>query len=234
MCERGRGDGARVQARIFCSGLPLLSFGCRLCTIRCPVRCICATAGPLLACATNAATACSTMQPIHLPKQRRMKIVGTIDDDTAMCVIDRLLAFEEQDPEQPVQILINSSGGKLSPACAIVDVMASLSCPVYTTALGRCESAATLILAAGEPGHRVVHPSTLLFLDKATLEDHEVTAGYETKCGEPLSDLLAKLTHQTKAKVHKDLMRDKYMSPAEAVDYGLADIVPAPKQTPAK
>ena len=89
-----------------------------------------------------------------------MKIVGTIDDDKASCLIDRLLAFEEQDPEQPVQILINSTGGMLSPAFAMVDVMASLSCPVYTTALGRCESAATLILAAGEPGHRVVHPST--------------------------------------------------------------------------
>ncbi len=93
-----------------------------------------------------------------------MKIVGTIDDDKASCLIDRLLAFEEQDPEQPVQILINSTGGMLSPACAIVDVMASLSCPVYTTALGRCESDATLILAAGEPGHRVVHPSTRLMI----------------------------------------------------------------------
>ena len=254
MCERGRGDGARVQARIFCSGLPLLSFGCRLCTIRCPVRCICATAGPLLACATNAATACSTMQPIHLPKQRRMKIVGTIDDDTAMCVIDRLLAFEEQDPEQPVQILINSSGGKLSPACAIVDVMASLSCPVYTTALGRCESAATLILAAGEPGHRVVHPSTRLMIHKVRIGTFSMPSIPGVKAPEMqgvalevrrladevevsdelLVDMMAKLTRQTKAKLKKDLEHDTYMSAAEAVAYGLADMVPAPRSKPSK
>ena len=194
------------------------------------------------------------MQPIHLPKQRRMKIVGTIDDDKASCLIDRLLALEEQDPEQPVQILINSTGGMLSPACAIVDVMASLSCPVYTTALGRCESAATLILAAGEPGHRVVHPSTRLMIHKVRKGTFSISPINGAKAPEMqdvalevkrladevevfdelLVDMMAKLTRQTKAKLKKDLEHDTYMSAAEAVAYGLADMVPAPRSKPSK
>ena len=166
---------------------------------------------------------------------RRINIVGSLDDNKLLSLIDQLVTLESQDPEAPIQLLLINAHNdiKFGHACAVIDVMASITPPVYTSALGWCESAAVLILAGGEPGHRVVHPSTRLFLDKATLEDHEVTAGCESKCGEPLSDLLAKLTHQTKAKVHKDLMRDKYMSPAEAVEYGLADIVPAPK-TPTK
>ena len=185
----------------------------------------------------NAATRSTHMADLQrVWTTRRINIVGSLDDDKLLSLIDRLVTLESQDPEAPIQLLLINAHNdiKFGHACAVIDVMASITPPVYTSALGYCESAAVLILAGGEPGHRVVHPSTLLFLDKATLEDHEVTAGYETKCGEPLSDLLAKLTHQTKAKVHKDLMRDKYMSPAEAVDYGLADIVPTPKQTPTK
>ena len=99
--------------------------------------------------------------------KRRMHCWGSINDSMAQTLINQLHQMETQDAEKPIELLINSPGGDLHAACAIVDVIASVSPPVHTTALGQCLSAATLILAAGEPGHRVVHPSTRLMVHQA-------------------------------------------------------------------
>ena len=166
----------------------------------------------------------------------------------AQTLINQLHQLETQDAEKPIELLINSPGGDLHAACAIVDVIASVSPPVHTTALGQCLSAATLILAAGEPGHRVVHPSTRLMIHQAKKVsyahscgpvdmsqfdvmalDVEITKNELKATNELMVDMLARFTHRAKEKLTTDLARDKFMSAAEAVGYGLADLVHAPK-----
>ena len=186
--------------------------------------------------------------------KRRMHCWGSINDSMAQTLINQLHQLETQDAEKPIELLINSPGGDLHAACAIVDVIASVSPPVHTTALGQCLSAATLILAAGEPGHRVVHPSTRLMIHRVRKGSFSISLNDQAKANymqdvavevkrsadevevsdELLIDMMAKLTRQTKAKLKKDLEHDTYMSAAEAVTYGLADMVPAPRSKPSK
>ena len=180
--------------------------------------------------------------------KRRMHCWGSITDSMAQTLINQLHQMETQDAEKPIELLINSPGGDLHAACAIVDVIASVSPPVHTTALGQCLSAATLILAAGEPGHRVVHPSTRLMIHQAKKVSYahscgsvdmsqfdvmalevEISKNELKATNELMIDMLARFTHRTKEKLTTDLARDKFMSAAEAVGYGLADLVHAPK-----
>ena len=83
-------------------------------------------------------------------RHRQVFLTGHIDDASARLVIAQLLYLEEASPTEPIQLHINSSGGKVHAGIAIHDVMQSLRAPVRTTCLGHCESMAAVILAAGK------------------------------------------------------------------------------------
>ena len=140
----------------------------------------------------------------------------------------------------------------------IINMMmsAEVTPPVWTTALGMCCSAATLLLAAGEPGNRVVLEDTTLMIHKlktvagcmspspslSTSVDQEqlekevveaqIHAAELKRKQERFLDKYAELTGQAKEKLRQDLAHDKYMSASEAVAYGLADMVRARKPRP--
>ena len=101
-------------------------------------------------------------------RHRQVFLTGHIDDASARLVIAQLLYLEEASPTEPIQLHINSSGGKVHAGIAIHDVMQSLRAPVYTTCLGHCESMAAVILAAGEKGERAAMPNARVMIHQPT------------------------------------------------------------------
>mmetsp|Transcript_4519 Transcript_4519/g.13377 ORF Transcript_4519/g.13377 Transcript_4519/m.13377 type:complete len:217 (+) Transcript_4519:336-986(+) len=181
---------------------------------------------------------------------RRILIFGEINDNMAATCVNQIFTLVDANAETPIEIVINSSGGTFSAACCIIDVMRSVSPPVHTSAMGSCMSAAAVMLSAGEPGHRVIYPNTRVMIHQgkqhamrpartqvSTTADLEAaveaakTEVYELEhSNRVVIDLLSKLTKTAKAKVSKDLEKDKFFTAAEAVEYGLADLVRAPRE----
>ena len=180
---------------------------------------------------------------------RKISISSDINNHVAQLVIKYLRDCAASDPEKPVELEINSNGGDVSAAYAIVDVMESIQLPVMTFALGTCASAAVLLLAAGDRGSRVVGANvTVMIHDVRTtvttpgsvvskgireLEDDvknaQINLRKHKKAVEQNVELLARLTGQPKEKLREDLAQDTYMDAAEAVAYGIADMVRARK-----
>lgn len=91
---------------------------------------------------------------------RTIMLAGEIDDDMATKVVGILLDLEEQDPEAPIHMFINSPGGDVAAGLMIYDAMMIIKPPVHTTGIGTCASMASFLLSAGNPGNRSMWPNT--------------------------------------------------------------------------
>lgn len=170
---------------------------------------------------------------LHL---RRIFITGEINDDSAKVVVQQLLYLEAEDPDAPVTIFINSGGGLVHSGIAILDVMSHVSTPLKTVAYGRCFSIAALLLAAGTPGLRLAYSNARLMI-------HEPSCSYpKLQCSDimikvdelrhtqsTLERILSARTGRPEAEIAAAVQRDRYMSVAEAQEFGIIDnVVTAP------
>jgi ATP-dependent Clp protease protease subunit len=137
---------------------------------------------------------------------------------------------------------INSPGGSFTAMTAIYDTMQYIRPQVQTFALGQAASAAAVLLAAGAPGKRLALPNARILIHQpaagsegsSQASDIEIQAREILRMRTWLEDTLAFHSNRTAAEVNKDIDRDKILSAAEALDYGLIDQVLAPrKSTPA-
>ncbi len=166
-------------------------------------------------------------------RHRQVFLTGHIDDTSARLVIAQLLYLEEASPTEPIQLHINSSGGKVHAGIAIHDVMQSLRAPVRTTCLGHCESMAAVILAAGEKGERacmpnarvMIHQPTRTSSSKNSSKSLEIQAAELERSRLKLAELLAAATGKPRAEIEALLEHDTYYSAQGAVDLGLVDKV---------
>jgi ATP-dependent Clp protease protease subunit len=165
-------------------------------------------------------------------QNRRVWFVGDIEEDSVMAAIKGLYLMDSMGTD-PLEIFISSYGGDLTEAHALYDVMGTLKCAVHTFAFGKCMSAAPLILAAGEPGHRWVAPH-------AEFMAHDWAASFEGKAGDIKADydwgikvneirlkLLTKHSSKTIAHWRKlcNLKTDYFFTADQAIEWGLADQV---------
>jgi len=95
---------------------------------------------------------------------RRLFLLDDVTDESANALIRRLLWLEADAPGEPIELIINSSGGSLWAGFALFDTMRAISSPVHTCCIGRCRSMAAVLLAAGEPGHRYASESARLMV----------------------------------------------------------------------
>jgi len=158
----------------------------------------------------------------------RIIFLGTeINNVVANTIVAQLLFLESQDVEKPIYLYINSPGGVIYDAFAIIDTMKLVRPPVYTINVGLAASAAALILAMGDkryalPNSRImIHQPLGGAYGQAT--DIEIHAKEILRLKEKIIEMLANATGQKKSKIRKDIERDKYMSPEEAKEYGLID-----------
>jgi ATP-dependent Clp protease protease subunit len=163
----------------------------------------------------------------------RIIFLGTpVDDQVANVIMAQLLHLESEDPEQDINVYINSPGGSGSAMLAMYDTMRFVKCDVATTALGMAASAGAFLLAAGTKGKRSALPNTRILLHQPSIQglggqasDVEIHAREIMNQKRRVNEILADRTGQPFEKVERDTDRDFIMSPEEAVEYGVIDRV---------
>jgi ATP-dependent Clp protease protease subunit len=154
-----------------------------------------------------------------------------IDDNVANIMVAQLLFLDADDPERDIHMYINSPGGSVYAGMAIYDTMQHLRAPVATYCVGMAASMGAILLTAGEKGKRSALPNSRIMIHQpssgaqGTAADIEIAAKEILRTRERLNEILARHTGQSIERIADDVDRDRFMSPGEAVDYGLIDRV---------
>lgn len=154
-----------------------------------------------------------------------------IDDNVANIIIAQLLFLDAEDPERDVYLYVNSPGGNVYSGLAVYDTMQHLRAPVSTFCVGMAASMAALLVAAGEKGKRSALPNSRIMIHQpssgaqGTAADIEIAAREILHARERLNEIIAEHTGQPAERIAEDVDRDRFMSPAEALEYGLIDRV---------
>ena len=165
----------------------------------------------------------------RLLNERIIFIGSAIDDDVANLVVAQLLHLESEDPDKDISIYLNSPGGVVYAGLAIYDTMRFVKPDVQTICFGIAMSMGALLLAGGAKGKRMGLPNGRILIHQPTggfqgqASDIEIHANESLFLRRRLDELYSELTGQSVERVHEDMERDRFMSPEEAVAYGLAD-----------
>ncbi len=160
-----------------------------------------------------------------------------IDDTVANDVMAQLLTLESMDPDRDIMIYINSPGGSFTALTAIYDTMQFVRPDVMTICLGQASSAAAVILAAGAKGKRYALEHSRILIhqpfaqgDYAQASDIEIQAAEIMRIRLMQEELISRHSNKSIAEVTADVERDKILTAAEAVEYGLIDQVLASRK----
>ncbi len=162
----------------------------------------------------------------------RIVFLGSgIDDNVANIIVAQLLFLDAEDPERDIFMYINSPGGSVYAGLAIYDTMQHLRAPVSTFCVGMALSMGAVLLTAGAKGKRNSLPNSRIMLHQpsggyqGTAADIEIAAKEVLNIRERLNGIIAKHSGQSVQRIADDVDRDRFMSPQEAVAYGLIDRV---------
>ncbi len=176
----------------------------------------------------------------RLLKDRIVFMVGPVEDQVANLVVAQLLFLESENPDKDIHLYINSPGGSVTAGMSIYDTMQFLRCDVSTMCIGQAASMGSFLLAAGTSGKRYGLPNSRMMIHQPSGGSRGVAADIEIQAKEillmreRLNQLLAEHTGQTVERIAEDTDRDFWMSPGEAKDYGLIDVVQEPRKVMAK
>ena len=156
-----------------------------------------------------------------------------VDDASADDVMAQLLVLESTDPDRDITLYINSPGGSFTAMTAIYDTMQYIRPEIQTVCLGQAASAAAVLLAAGTPGKRLALPNARVLIHQPALgggergqaSDLEIQAAEVMRMRTWLEDTLALHSNKTSEEVNRDIERDKILTAASALEYGLIDQV---------
>ncbi|KQV07797.1 ATP-dependent Clp protease proteolytic subunit [Leifsonia sp. Root112D2] len=156
-----------------------------------------------------------------------------VDDASADDIMAQLLVLESQDPDRDIVMYINSPGGSFTAMTAIYDTMQYIRPHIQTVVLGQAASAAAVLTAAGTPGKRLALPNARILIHQPAVgeagqgqaSDIEIQANEIMRMRTWLEETLAAHSNRDQEQVHKDIDRDKILSAAEALEYGLIDQV---------
>jgi ATP-dependent Clp protease protease subunit len=162
----------------------------------------------------------------------RIVYLGTgIDDGVANAIIAQLLHLENDNPEAPISLYINSVGGSIPATLAIYDAMRFVRARVETTCVGQAVATAAVLLAGGEPGYRAILPHARVVIHapaaegRGTVPDLILEADEIERVRRMQEELLAQHTGRSREQVRRDTDRDLILTPEAAVDYGIVDTV---------
>ena len=164
--------------------------------------------------------------------RERIIFLGTgINDQVSDSLVAQLLFLEAEDPEKDIQIYINSPGGSVTAGMAIYDTMQQISPDVATICFGVAESMGAFLLSGGAKGKRLALPNSRIMIHQplggaqGQAVEIEIQAKEILFLKKTLNTLLAEHTGQPLEKINEDTERDYFLSPSEAVEYGLIDKV---------
>jgi ATP-dependent Clp protease, protease subunit len=173
------------------------------------------------------------MNPYNKLFEERIIFLGVqIDDASANDVIAQLITLESIDPDRDIFIYINSPGGSMTSMMAIYDTMQYIQPDIQTFCVGQAASAAAVLLAAGTKGKRMALPNARILIHQPAIEsgygqssDLEIQATEILRMRTAMEKALAMHTGQDEDQIRKDIERDKFLTAAEAKEYGLLDEV---------
>lgn len=166
-----------------------------------------------------------------LLENRIIFMIGEINYSMATGVIMKMLYLDNQKRGSDISLYINSPGGDVDDTMAIFDTMSFIGSPVSTFCIGRAESGAAVILAAGQKGKRHALPHAKIMLHQpwggvtGQASDIKIQAEEILKAKKMLNEILSNLTGQSVDKITGETERDRYMTALEAKEYGLIDEV---------
>ncbi|GAA5533477.1 ATP-dependent Clp protease protease subunit [Deinococcus metallilatus] len=162
----------------------------------------------------------------------RIIFVGTpIESQMANTIVAQLLLLDSQNPEQEIQMYINCPGGEVYAGLAIYDTMRYIKAPVSTICVGIAMSMGSVLLMAGDKGKRLALPNSRIMIHQGSAgfrgntPDLEVQAKEVLRLRDTLIDIYHRHTDLPHEKLLRDMERDYFMSPHEALQYGLIDSV---------
>ena len=172
----------------------------------------------------------------RLLKERIIFLGTPIDSEVANVLVAQLLLLDSQSNEQPINLFINCPGGEVYAGLAIYDVMQYVQAPIHTNCVGIAMSMGSVILMSGAPGHRVALPNSRIMIHagsagfpRSSLPDLEVQAREFAEIRDTMEALYERHTGHARDKLRRDMERDRFMSPEQALDYGLIDRIVAPR-----
>ena len=165
----------------------------------------------------------------RLLKERIVFLVGSVNDSVATLVTAQLLFLESENPKKEIYFYINSPGGLVNAGLGVYDTMQYVKPDISTLCIGQAASMGSFLLSAGTKGKRfslpnsriMVHQPSAGFQGQAT--DIEIHAKEVLSLKKRLNEIYSKHTGRTVEEIKNALERDKFMTPDEAVAYGLAD-----------
>ena len=167
----------------------------------------------------------------RLLKERIIFLGGPVEDDIANLIIAQLLFLDSEDPEKEISLYINSPGGVITAGLAIYDTMRYVRAPVSTICTGIAMSMGAVLLAAGAPGRRFALPHSRIMIHQGSggFRGNTPDVFIQVKEMEQLvrttQEILAAHTGQPMEKIVRDTDRDLFLSPEQAVEYGIIDEV---------
>ncbi|MFH1371038.1 MAG: ATP-dependent Clp protease proteolytic subunit [Planctomycetota bacterium] len=166
-----------------------------------------------------------------LLENRIVFLIGEINYARAAEVIMKILYLDNQKRSDEISLYVNSPGGSVDDTMAVYDTMRFVSSPISTYCIGRAQSGAAVILAAGTKGKRFALPHAKIMLHQpwggvyGQAADIKIQAEEILKAKKMINDLLAKHSGQPVERIIAETERDRYMTAAEAKEYGLIDEV---------
>jgi ATP-dependent Clp protease protease subunit len=167
----------------------------------------------------------------RLLKDRIIFIGPSIDDYTSSLIIAQILFLMSDNKNQDINIYINSPGGSVTAGLAIYDTMQFVPCDIATYAIGQASSMAAILLGAGTKGKRHALPHARIMIHQpwggtlGTAADIQIQARELRRNKQVLIEILAKHTGQPLDRIEKDTDRDYFMTPQQALEYGIVDEV---------
>lgn len=160
----------------------------------------------------------------------RIIFLGTpIDDEVANLITSQLLFLAAEDPEKDINLYINSPGGEITSGLAIYDAIQYIQPDVATICFGQASSMGAVLLACGANGKRYALPHARIMLHQpwggieGQATDIAIQATEIIRMRKQLNAILEQHTGQTLDKIQQDTERDFFMSPQQAIQYGLLD-----------
>jgi len=165
----------------------------------------------------------------RLLKDRIIMLDGAIDERVSSVLCAQLLFLESQDAKRDITLYINSPGGLVTAGMAIYDTMQYISADIQTVVTGQACSMGSLLASAGTRGKRLMLPHSRHMIHQplggasGQATDVEIRANELLRWKRELTEVYVQNTGQTFEQLTQDMERDKFMTPQEAVAYGLAD-----------
>ena len=164
--------------------------------------------------------------------RERIVFLGTeVSEQSANLIVAQLLFLEAEDPDADIHLYVNSPGGDAYAGFAIYDAMQFVKPDVCTYCVGMAMSAGALVLASGAPGKRHALPNAKVMIHqgsggfRGTPADIQIAAKEILSVTRRYAEIIGKHAHRDVDEVMRDIDRDRFLGPADAVEYGLADQV---------